>query len=343
MNTSPSGKRKIFTLALCGALIASSASQAQTKKPLDEAELNKIFNAAAQCLQNKNYECACPKLLEYTEQRPKALGAKKALADCYEGQGKLASAWSEYMLLEATAAEAGKAVHAKAARRSADALSRRLARLAINVPAAVRSTKGLTITLDGQPTGEAKWNAALPIDVGTHEVVATAPGMKGWTDHVEVAADGVEVSIDVKSLVPDPRARAAAAASSTAAPKPPKRPWQRPFEIAALSVGGAGVVAGAVLGGLTYGKRGVIQQNCGFIPWDPKGCNDAGLTAASDAQTLGLVSSISFGVGGTALLTALILRLSEPKRSTTEPTAPRVGVLSAGQDGAIVGLKGAWQ
>lgn len=41
---------------------------------------------------------------------PEGLGAKLTLAECYESQGKLASAWTQYTVVESMAARTGQAI-----------------------------------------------------------------------------------------------------------------------------------------------------------------------------------------------------------------------------------------
>lgn len=71
-----------------------------------------------------------------------------------------------------------------------------------------------------------------------------------------------------------------------------------------------------------------------------------GLEAGDSVKTLGLVSTIGFGVGLAGVGTAVVLLLTEPKgTSTGEAKAPRrlsAGVLSVGPEGAVLGARGSW-
>ena len=77
-------------------------------------------------------------------------------------------------------------------------------------------------------------------------------------------------------------------------------------------VGIAGVVVGSVTGILVLGKKQTVNDNC-----TGHDCNDAGYSAATSGQSLGLVSTISFGVGvaGLAVGAVLLLTGSESERS----------------------------
>jgi hypothetical protein len=95
------------------------------------------------------------------------------------------------------------------------------------------------------------------------------------------------------------------------------------------------------MGGLTLADRSTIDKHCGF-PGDPNGCDDTGLAAATESKARGLVSTVGFAAGGAAVVTAVVLLLTEPKRGASAPQGARVTVLSASRQGGTVGFAGAW-
>lgn len=68
----------------------------------------------------------------------------------------------------------------------------------------------------------------------------------------------------------------------------------------------------SVTGILVLGKKQTVNDNC-----TGHDCNDTGYSAATSGQSLGLVSTISFGVGvaGLAVGAVLLLTGSEPQQS----------------------------
>jgi hypothetical protein len=64
----------------------------------------------------------------------------------------------------------------------------------------------------------------------------------------------------------------------------------------ALGIGGAGLVASAVAGGLALSKKSTIDAECGK-GGDEAACSAEGKAAADSAQTLALISTLSFAVG----------------------------------------------
>src|SRR5262245_50638556 len=72
------------------------------------AAAQSLYDKASTLLEEKKYAEACPKLEEVTRLVPEALGAKLALAECYEAINKLSSAWTLYAAVEAGAARTGQ-------------------------------------------------------------------------------------------------------------------------------------------------------------------------------------------------------------------------------------------
>jgi hypothetical protein len=103
-----------------------------------------------------------------------------------------------------------------------------------------------------------------------------------------------------------------------------------------------------------FSKKGTIKANCNEGSDGVTWCsNKAGVDAATSAKTLGLVSTIGFGVGVAGLSVATVLFVMEPsrKKATTGRSAPppranarwiSAGVLSAGPGAAVVGMRGVW-
>src|SRR5262249_46350304 len=119
----------------------------------------------------------------------------------------------------------------------------------------------------------------------------------------------VELSLGGAALPVADAPPSAGAAPEAAQPAPRTGQGQR---IAAFATGGVGLamlLVGAVTGGLTLAKKGVIEANC-----QGTRCNHEGKAAADSAQTLGLVSTIGFVVGGAGLVTGTVLFFTAPKK-----------------------------
>src|SRR5207244_327575 len=103
------------------------------------------------------------------------------------------------------------------------------------------------IKLDGASVGSAAWGAPLPIDPGTHEISAKAPGKKKWLTTLALS-QSEKRSVTVPSLetedttAPTPTATTSAPATHTA-PPPPAETKPNGRSAAGWVIGGAGVVA----------------------------------------------------------------------------------------------------
>ncbi|WP_437872292.1 tetratricopeptide repeat protein [Sorangium sp. So ce363] len=167
---------------------------------------------------------ACPKLEESYRLSPRS-ATLLALAMCHEKQGKVATAWSEYIDLGAAARKEGnKRLEADAKARGAK-LELSLPRLTLSVPRAA-AIEGLEVMLDGAPVDGALWGQARPIDPGQHKVRASAPGRKPW-EHSVTIKRGERKTVAVPALAKDasaaaqpaPAAEAPAPAAASAAPE----------------------------------------------------------------------------------------------------------------------------
>src|SRR5262245_9836481 len=193
----------LAALALCASLFAPIPARAQAADPQKALAAQALYDQASAEMDAKNYVSACRKLEEVTRLVPEGVGARLTLGECYEALGKLASAWSQYAVVEPMAIRFGQPERAQRASERAAMLRPKLAMLTIEVPAAVRATPGLAITRDGVPVGEAQWDTPLPVDAGGHEIVAAAPGYRDHKKHVEVVADGAKVSTKILPLETD--------------------------------------------------------------------------------------------------------------------------------------------
>ncbi|NUO48654.1 MAG: tetratricopeptide repeat protein [Polyangiaceae bacterium] len=81
-----------------------------------------LYDRAVELMGQKNYAEACPKLEEVTRLVPDGFGAKLTLAECYEAQGRLASAWEQYMFVESAASRANQGDRQRLAAERAAAL-----------------------------------------------------------------------------------------------------------------------------------------------------------------------------------------------------------------------------
>ncbi|WP_437733446.1 hypothetical protein [Sorangium sp. So ce1335] len=326
------------TLAVATALAAAPAA-AQPVSAQDQAAAQALFDEARALAAAGQHAEACPKLEESQRLDP-SIGTQYYLAECLEGLGRTASAWTLYVQVGDLAEAAGQSARASYARERAELIAPSLVRLSIRIPDALRSVPDLRVERDGSLVGPPQWGAAVPVDPGRHTIVVTATGKKPWRREVDASAPGTTVALDVPPLEEAPGAPAAAAATPppAAAPRPAppsaadaaRWPAQR---VLGLVVGGAGLAAAAV--GAGFGIHAMAKRdasNDGHCDAQDV-CDPEGLRLRGESLDAARVSTIAFVGAGLALAGGAVLFFTAPSRS--EPAAAQVGV-SIGPLGASV-------
>jgi serine/threonine-protein kinase len=336
--------RKLWlALGICTVQLVARPSQAEG----DAVAAQALFDQAKQLMSEGKYGEACPKLEESQRLDPGS-GTLLNLADCYEREGKLASAWTKFLEAASAAQTVGKADREATARERAAGLAKRLGKIVINVTGA--ETPGLAIKRDGNAVGNAQWGVPIPADRGTHSISAEATGRKGWEQKINVT-DGTVTTVTVPQLEASaPTAPATAPPAATPAPpvEAPAAPstsssatsqeagglgGQRIIALTIGTVGVAGVVVGSIFGLKSKSKHDEAASHC----TDGPGCyDDAGVKARSDARSAGNISTIAFMVGGVGLVGGATLWLTGKPHSPSAATA-RVRL---GLDQVV--LEGSW-
>ena len=295
------GKKIRFATALLAGLALTP--RAVVAAPRDPAAAEALFAESQKLMAEQDYARACPKLEESYRLDP-ATGALFALARCHEKQGKLASAWVEYMDVASRASVEGYGEREKAAREHAEALQGRLAYLTVEVDPATASLPNLVITRDGIALGPAAWKSPIPIDPGPHVVVATAAGHEPWTTNLVIAEGPDKKTVVVPALVRVPPI----AAPPTPAPQAKRdEPLTlfgaelTPLRIAGVSAASAGL---ACLGLAAFSTARAVVKNVdcdGSNNCTPEDANDrAAAVEAANLATVGVIAGgalLGAGIG----------------------------------------------
>jgi hypothetical protein len=290
-------------------LVAAALGATPPVAHAQSAEAEALFRDGRTLIKAGKLASGCDKLAA-SERLESSIGTLLNLGDCREKLGKLASAWAAFRKAEAMAKRAGgdDKRQAEAGRRAA-ALEPRMSNLVIDV---AQRVDGLVVRRDDEVVDDAVWNTPLPVDPGTYEITAEAPGRAPWRTSVAIAAGTPRRVVEVPPLAP----AAPAPTDAAAAPWPPPRPEMRPpppsrstwTTARAISAGLAVAGAGALGTGIYFGfhSRSLedrANQRCpGAVCGDPVGLrlNDEAKTSASRANVL-------YIAGGAALATAAVL------------------------------------
>ncbi len=229
-------------LAVALALAVWPGARAAAQPTADDAAAEALFDEAVALRNAGDRAAACSKFRQ-SYQLSAARGTLLNIAECFEAESKLASAWAAYSTLADAAEAADDRERLAIARAKRAELEPRLARLTITVTAppagVVVHRDDSTIPLDvlGEP---------VPLDAGSHTITVSAPGHEPWRTTIEVV-DGARPRVEVPALVPLPPRPVVDAPGD--APATTRR--RHPRATAGLVALGAGAVGAAV--GLGFG------------------------------------------------------------------------------------------
>ncbi len=285
--------RRLF-LALAGAVLSAIASTASAApSPADVAVAQRAFDEASQLFRTEHFEVACEKFALSQRLDPK-LGTLLNLAICHEKIGKLALASIEYHDARSLALAENKADRVDFADKHIAAIAPRLALLRIQI--APENRGKLSVTLDGSALGDAALDAEIPVDPGSHRVVANAPGATGFTGDVRCDA-GAKCTVDVPAL---------ALASTAPAPAGESGHGGRIAGAVLLGTGVAGIVAGGIFGGLALHQRTKAEELCAL------GQCASGQTENDRGVAYAWVSNVAIGVGVAFAIVGVVLVIVDP-------------------------------
>jgi serine/threonine-protein kinase len=335
--------RWFFVAALfCLPVLASDDAWAQSEA--DRAAAQTLFEEGQKLIEGGDTAAACEKFQASQELDP-ATGTQLNLAACYEKLGKTASAWINFTEIADTGSVDKR--RRKFARERAEALEPKLIRLAIEVP---DPAPDMTLMRGEVKVPKATWGTAIPVDPGTYDLVAKAPGYLPWRETIEVAGEGETMDVTVPALVID---ESAAQDDETVTPEPKPRPdeaeggsGQTIAGITLLVVGGVGIGVGGVLAGLAHSKASESNDFCGAAVGGANGdeCTQEGVDLRSSAQGMQIGYFVSFGVGGAAAIAGLITLLTAP--SSSDDGADDVGGITIrptlGPTGSGFGVAGSF-
>jgi hypothetical protein len=287
-----------------------AAGPAWGQQPGDRAAAQVLFEEGVRLRESGRVAEACAKLDESLRLDPTA-GTRFNLADCHERVGKLASAWTLFLEVAAEMEQRGDSERAAAANRRAAHVEPRLARLSI---APAEPVDGMVIERDGVAVGEAQWGTAVPVDLGSHQVSARAPGKQPWSTTVEVRQEGKAVRLDVPALLdaPAPMPGTVPLAPGVGPPAGDGGGMSAPAVagIVIASVGVVGLAVGTAFGVIAIGKKSDAEALC---PAYPDSCpTQEGIDANDEAKTAGTVATVGLVAGGVLLVGGVVLWIAAP-------------------------------
>lgn len=271
---------------LCAAAVScTDTAHAQDSQRVQQA--TRLFDAARENVARGDLGQAC-RQFDASERLDPQLGTKMHLADCYERQGKLASAWLHFRAAEMLAAEriAGGAVEPreKVARLRAARLESRLPRLRLII---ATPQPELVVKLDGHTIPSRSWGTTAPIDPGEHLLHVSAPGHNAWQRSFTIAEQQHQ-ELKVPALIPAIDLGPPPPAKTAPQPKPVDTASAAPalttLRIVAYTLAGAGLIAAGT--GIAFGlaTQAKLSKRDALCPDDV--CRDRAQIEQVDRLTL---------------------------------------------------------
>lgn len=301
--------RNGFVSLLVASSLTLSGPLAWASDESREKAAQQFFVEAMRLMSAKKYADACEKFAQSLELDP-GMGTQFRLAECYEKLGRLATAYEQYVSVADAAQEAGKKDRETVARKRADALEPRVARLTIVISPALLEVPGLEVIRDGAVLPKEQWGTPSYIDPGDHVVTIKATGRlplesKLW------AEGAARLVVNITSLEKPPPVEA-----------PPR---SKTPAIVMAAGGGLGILLGATFLGIRAAKVSEAEDLNSTIKAAGGHCRvdrpaqfaaqcDSLSSATSTGDGLGTASILGFALGAGALGAAGVFLLwPEPK------------------------------
>jgi hypothetical protein len=305
-----------FGHSLCAALaLAFVADLAGAESATKSAGAEALYEEARRLMAQGDLDRACPKFKQSYELDPGG-GTLLNLAECFERQGKFASAWSTFKEALVVAQRDGRSERVEYAKKHLAVVEPKLSKITIDV-AKEADEPGLTVTLDGAALGAAAWGVGMPVDPGTHHVTASAPNKVTFERRIEIENGSSKLEIpklaDAVVTAAPPRA---VDNDTEKKPVSDEAATGNGRRTAGLALGGAGIIAlgvGGYFGLRAFSKWSEREDNC------VGGCNSAAKSAGDDAKSAAMAANIGIGLGLVAVGVGTYLVLGSS--SSGEPNA----------------------
>jgi hypothetical protein len=295
-------------VVLLGAFFSVRALAAE---PTDQkAVAEALFEEGRGLVERGIFDQACPKFAESERLEP-GIGTLLWLADCYENEGRSASAWATFKEAASLASER-RDPRGQVARSRAESLEPKLSHLTISVPPEA-AVDGLEVVRDGTVVGPAAWSVSMPVDPGTHSITARAPGRRAWTASIIVHSDASRVEIPVPVLeaaTGQPPLDDARAAERRRSETDRDGSVPRAIGLIAMGTGIVGVGLGTVL---SFAAKGRYDDSSSGHCLPDNECDSTGKQDRSQAFTLATGANVAIGAGAAALVGGAILYFTAPK------------------------------
>ena len=232
------------------------------------------------------------------------------LAACREDEGKLASAWADFVSAARLARAEGKQERAEEADRRAGVLVSRVPHVRITAPP---NTPKPILFRDGNSLGGSAFDRNLPVDPGLHLYEVRAEGRSSWSlTHESFEGKMSELPVPELGLVPvmvpvpiEPPVQ------PPPKPSPPPDSEGRQQVLAGwLTFGGGALLGsvGAIVGGVALANNQESEALCE----SRQDCSQDALDAYDRADALAWAANVLIPLGAVAASAGIIVVLTAP-------------------------------
>lgn len=269
----------------------------------DPGAAEALFQQARALMDAGKPDQACPKFADSYKLDP-APGTLLNIAECSRIAGKTATAWGQFVEAARDFRRKNDERRAKFADERAAALKPKLASIVLKSD---EPAPGMVIKRDGAEQSTASLNEKLPIDPGSHTIVAEAPGKKRHEQTVQIA-EGATVTAVIPALEEAPPEETKPGGVGSGEGGDPTR--GRTQRIAGFVVGGVGLASlgvGAAFVGLTASQSSDVEALCPdqrCTTAEGRDALDTGMLYANLANGLLIAGGVVAATGLVVVLTA---------------------------------------
>jgi hypothetical protein len=281
----------LFCIANAGRVLADETS----------ARAEELFQRARTLMGEDDFAAACP-LLEEAYGLDRGGGTLLALALCHEGEGKPATALREFKESLKVAVRTERSDRVMLAEAHVQELEAKVPRIKVKPPSP--EPAGFLVFVDGKVVEHATFIAGVPVDPGSHLVLARANGEKDWSRRLTIGEGTSPILVDVPPFRNPSHERVRPGVFEPA----PKAPPSRTLGWVLGGVAVAGLATGGVFGLLAFdaNDRSLAQCRNGV-------CDQRGVALNEDARRNALLSNVGFVAGGVALAASLYFLLRDQR------------------------------
>jgi hypothetical protein len=299
---------RVSALAAVVALAATATTRPAVAQPgANDAAADALFDEGV-ALRNAGDRAAACDRFRQSYRLAAARGTLLNIAEFFEAEGLLASAWAAYRTLADEAEAAGDRERLAIARTKATELGPRLAYLTV-VASGAAAIADLEVRRDGARLPAGTLGQAIPIDAGVHTLEVSAAGHHGWSTQVEIV-DGARRRVEIPALEPMPEPPPSPP-PATADDRVTSSRRRHPRATAGLVMIAGGSLSAAV--GLGFGTAAWRAGNDADPHCDEAlMCSPYGAERMEDARRLAGRANVLVGIGAAVAVAGAVLWWTAP-------------------------------